>query len=169
MKKIFDHLLLLGIAISLAACNNPTSGTPDNGATMKDTTEFDLVEAKAWIQDELIKFSEDFRKGDTIALASYYSSDAYVMPPGMEALTKKDVASMWGFVLRMGIKDMKLKVNEVLGNDDLLVEIGTYEMYAENNQLAEKGKYISILKKENGTWKVHRDIWNTDMPMEAAK
>lgn len=42
-------------------------------------------------------------------------------------------------------------------------------MYGDNNVLLEKGKYMSALKKENGTWKIFRDIWNTNASPAPAK
>ena len=65
----------------------------------------------------------------------------------------------------MGVKDIQLNVTEVLGDEDMLIEIGTYEMFGDNNVVLEKGNYLSVLKKENGTWKVHRDIWNRNSPL----
>jgi ketosteroid isomerase-like protein len=28
----------------------------------------------------------------------------------------------------------------------------------------DRGKYITVWKKQQGQWKLHRDIWNTSMP-----
>ncbi len=33
----------------------------------------------------------------------------------------------------------------------------------------DKGKYIVVWKKENGDWKVWRDIWNSDNPPPPSK
>ena len=147
----------------MLSCNNSTSHTKEAEAS------FDLAKETEWVKNEVIKFSGDLKKGDSTAMASYYSSDAIAMPPGMESVMKKDIASMWGEAMRMGVKDIKLTVTGVEGNQDLLLEMGTYEMYGDNNVLLEKGKYMSALKKENGKWKVFRDIWNTNTPPAPVK
>jgi ketosteroid isomerase-like protein len=69
----------------------------------------------------------------------------------------------------MGIKDFKLTTHDVVGSEDLLVETGSYEMYGDKNAVIDKGKYVVAWKKENGNWKLYRDIANTSMPMARSK
>ncbi len=69
----------------------------------------------------------------------------------------------------MGIKDIKITTDDVIGNGDVLGETGKYEMYADNNKLVDKGKYVVLWKMENGEWKLYRDIWNTSMPAAPSK
>lgn len=158
MRKLNLYVVILTTAYFILACNTPTSNSK------KSEVSFDLSKETELIKNEVTKFSNDLKKGDSTALAAYYSSDAIVMPPNMESVVKKNIASMWGEAIRMGVRDIKLNVTEVKGNEDLLLEVGTYEMYGDNNRLLERGKYISALKKENGAWKIFRDIWNTNIP-----
>lgn len=151
------YVVLSTTAYFIFACNNPSSDT-------KETGTFDLSKETEWVKNEVKKFSNDLKKGDSTALATYYSSDALVMPPNMGSVIKKDIVSLWGEAIRMGVKDIKLNITEVSGNENLLLEVGTYEMYGDNNMQLEKGKYMSALKKENGSWKVFRDIWNSNEP-----
>jgi ketosteroid isomerase-like protein len=37
-------------------------------------------------------------------------------------------------------------------------------MKVEGGKVVDRGKYIVIWKREQGQWKLHRDIWNTSMP-----
>ena len=37
-------------------------------------------------------------------------------------------------------------------------------MFVGDKVSAEKGKFIVVWKEENGKWKMHRDIWNSDAP-----
>ena len=41
---------------------------------------------------------------------------------------------------------------------------GRIEDLREVAKIADKGKYIVIWKKEDGKWKIHRDLSNTDLP-----
>lgn len=163
MRKLPLYVVILTTAYFILGCNNSSSNAKENEVS------FDLAKETEWVKNEVMKFSNDLKKGDSTALSSYYSSDAMAMPPNMESVMKKDIASMWGQAIRMGIKDIKLNVTEVKGKEDLLLEVGTYEMYGDNNVLLEKGKYMSALKKENGTWKIFRDIWNTNALPAPAK
>jgi len=47
---------------------------------------------------------------------------------------------------------------------DQIIEIGRYTLYGANDAQMDAGKYIVIWKQENGDWKLHRDIWNTNTP-----
>jgi ketosteroid isomerase-like protein len=69
---------------------------------------------------------------------------------------------------KMGIRNVKLTTTEVMGGKDAVVETGTYEILGDKASL-DKGKFIVVWKEENGKWKMHRDIWNTDMPAAPAK
>lgn len=163
MRKLNLYVVILTTPYFIQACNTPSSNTKESEVS------FDLIKETEWVKNEVTKFSNDLKKGDSTALAAYYSSDAIAMPPNMESVMKKDIASMWGEAIRMGVRDIKLNVTEVSGNKDLLLEVGTYEMYGDNNMVLESGKYMSALKKESGVWKVFRDIWNTNAPPVSTK
>ena len=63
-------------------------------------------------------------------------------------------------------KSAKLEIVEVEGMGGTAYEVGKYTLYAEGDQMLDTGKYVVIWKKqEDGQWKLHRDIWNTSMPM----
>jgi ketosteroid isomerase-like protein len=42
-------------------------------------------------------------------------------------------------------------------------------MFAADNKSLDKGKYVAVWKKENGTWKMYRDIWNSNMSAATTK
>ena len=67
------------------------------------------------------------------------------------------------------MKDVKLVVDDISGNQDQIAETGNYEIYAAENKLLDKGKYVVVWKPVNGVWKMYRDIWNTNMPAAPAK
>jgi ketosteroid isomerase-like protein len=62
-----------------------------------------------------------------------------------------------------------LTTEEVMGGPDVVVETGTYEILGDKAVSFDKGKFIVAWKKENGKWKMHRDIWNSSNPAPAAK
>ncbi len=71
--------------------------------------------------------------------------------------------------MRMGVKDVKLITDDISGNADIISETGRYEIYADENKLLDKGKYVVVWKPENGGWKMYRDIFNTSMPAAPPK
>jgi hypothetical protein len=62
---------------------------------------------------------------------------------------------------------VKVMAEEISGNEENVVEVGTYEILNDKNESFEKGKFIVVWKQENDTWKIHREIWNTDTSQQS--
>ncbi len=155
---------MTAVVVSLTACNEPKSDNSTNMSTKDSTSNFSLADAKTEIEADNAIFASDVKKGDSAALAEHYHSDAQFLMPNSEPVMRSNMAATMGGMLRMGIKDVKLTLLDLTGNDDLLLETGTYEMYGDKNSLLDKGKYLVGWKKENGKWKIYRDMINTSMP-----
>jgi hypothetical protein len=54
---------------------------------------------------------------------------------------------------------------DVAASGDIGYTAGTYQLTM--NGASDRGKYVEVWKKENGTWKATRDIFNSDMPPAA--
>ena len=162
MKLLKTILLICSSIFFFTSCNTSSDNT-GKAESPKDSTGFDLSKAKSVVLDMDAKFSEAVRKGDSATMASEYADDAMVFPPNSEAIKKEGIASLWGGVLRMGVKDFKLTTDDVTGNADMLAETGRYEVLGEGNKSLDKGKYVVTWRNYNGTWKIFRDIWNTSI------
>ncbi len=110
-------------------------------------------------------FMSAFNAGDAAALAMLYTNDGQLLPPnsGMVSGTEA-IRQFWQGAMDMGIKTAKLEIAEVKGLGRLAYEAGTYQLFLEGDQLADRGKYLVIWKKEEGAWKLYRDIWNSSQP-----
>ena len=162
MKKIL--LFFITAATVTTACNEPQSDKRTTMSTTDSTTSFSLADAKTAIEADNAIFAADVKKGDSAALAEHYHSNAQFLMPNSEPVMRANMAATMGGMLRMGIKDVKLTLLDLTGNEDLLLETGAYEMYGDKNTLLDKGKYLVGWKKENGKWKIYRDMINTSMP-----
>jgi ketosteroid isomerase-like protein len=170
MTKSFHKLIVAVTVMSIVACNNASSDSKTADATeKKETPAFDLATAKTAIEAENAKFMEAFKKGDSAGAAANYAQDALIMPPNGEPVAKSNIAPLWGSFIRMGVKDVKLVVDDIAGNADIISETGHYEIYAAENKMLDKGKYVVVWKPENGSWKMYRDIFNTSIPAAPAK
>ena len=58
---------------------------------------------------------------------------------------------------------------DVWGTADLLTEEGEVTMFTKDGQQIDKGKYLVVWKKEDGKWKLFRDMFNSNLPPPAAK
>ena len=114
------------------------------------------------------RFMTLFADGDLAGVCTLYTEDAMVMMPGMPALSHRSgVATFLGAVESLGVKQAKLATEEVEAMGDTAWERGNYELKLGNGTVADHGKYIVIWKLRNGTWELHRDIFNTDRPPPA--
>ncbi len=166
MRNVFRTALIATVFIF--ACNNPS--TTDNPTATRDSASHDDDESvKAYIRKEASNWGEEVRRGDSTAMAAHYASDAMVMPSNSEPVKGNDILKFWGSVVRMGVKDLKLNITDISGTGDVYAETGTLELFGADNKSLDKGKYVVVWKKENGHWKMYRDIWNSNLPAPRSK
>lgn len=158
MKQSILSFLVIALTVTLfTSCSNEAAKT--------ETAAFSLDSAKAAIAASNKNFGDSWATGDSAMFAGCYTSDAVVSAPNMPALTgTASVTAFFNEGYKWGIRNIAIKTSEVFGGKDCVVETGTYELIMENNVSADKGKYIVMWKEENGKWKMHRDVWNSDLP-----
>ena len=166
MRNVLKTALIV-TAVSFAACNNPSA--TDNAIATKDSTSNADESVKAYIRKEALNWGDEVRRGDSTAMAAHYASDAILMPPNSEPVEGNDIVKFWGSIVRMGVKDLKLNITDISGDGDVYAETGTLELFGANEKSLDKGKYVVVWKKENGNWKMYRDIWNSNLPAPSAK
>ncbi len=111
------------------------------------------------------RFMDAFSRGDAEGLASLYTDEGQVLSTGNDVITgKAGIQEFWQALVEMGIKSAKLETLELNEYTDTAVEVGKYTLGGEDGQVLDRGKYIVIWKREDGQWKLHRDILNTSMP-----
>jgi ketosteroid isomerase-like protein len=151
MKKL---LLAAFIATSLFACKSETKAP------------FDLANAKKEIEAANQEVSNFMAKGDSVGLASCYGTDGALLLNNMPAVKgQANLVKAWGGFINSGIGAIELNTTEVWGDENYITEDGTYVLKAKDGTQLDKGKYLVLWKKENGKWKFHRDISNSDLPV----
>jgi uncharacterized protein (TIGR02246 family) len=122
-------------------------------------------DVRAAIEAASKQFVAAFAKGDAAQLASMYTADAQAFPPNSDIVRGRDaIRKLWQGVLDAGIKSAPLTTLEVEAHGDTAHEVGTYAMRVEGGKQVDHGKYIVIWKREQGQWRLHRDIWNSSAP-----
>jgi ketosteroid isomerase-like protein len=151
MKKLLFSAL---IASSLLACQSATKPA------------FDLANAKNEIEAANQEIAQFMSKGDSAGMASAYSTDGSVMLNNMPSIKgKAPLTSVWGGFIRAGVQKIQLTTLEVWGDENYITEEGTFVIKTKEDAQIDKGKYIVLWKKEDGKWKLHRDISNSDLPL----
>jgi ketosteroid isomerase-like protein len=165
MKKNLLSVLVLGVSAFLFSCNNEGAKT----ATIV-SDGFNLDTVKAAIATSNITFGSGFASGDSANFVSHYTSDACINPSNMPKICgTAGITAYFNGGYKMGIRAIKITTSEVFGGKDGVTETGTYEMFVDKNVSVDKGKYMVLWKLEGGKWKMHRDIWNSDLSAPAAK
>ena len=165
MKRIFLPFATI-VAVLLFSCNSETAKTTESAAA----SSFSLDSAKAAIAASNASFGNCFANGDSATFIKLYSSDACINPSNMPKICgPQGITAFFNGGVKMGIHNIKLTSTEVMGGKEGVTETGVYEMMADKGVSLDKGKYMVLWKEENGKWKMHRDIWNTDMPAAPAK
>jgi ketosteroid isomerase-like protein len=77
---------------------------------------------------------------------------------------REAIARMWQAVIDSGVKGVTLTTLEVEAAGDIACEVGTYRLTGDGGTVLDAGKYVVVWKKEDGAWKLHRDIWNSSVP-----
>jgi uncharacterized protein (TIGR02246 family) len=109
-------------------------------------------------------FMARFNSGDPAAVAALYTGTGQVLPPNGDFVTGQEaIQGFWQAVMDMGIKQAKLETGEVEAHGDTAIEVSTFTLRGGDGQLLDQGKYIVIWKREDGQWKLHRDIFNSSM------
>ena len=104
-------------------------------------------------------------------MRAYYAEDAVVLPPNGPSVQGWAEMGSW-FASAPSISDFKPEIIEVDGRGDLAYVRGKYSMMitlpGASEPVKDTGKYIEIWRKQtDGSWRVIRDIFNSDLPLPA--
>ena len=118
------------------------------------------------------KFIEDVNRGDAGAGAAAYTDDAIIMPPNEPATVGKQAIekSLAEIGSQLQASNFQLSILEVDVQGDTTIVRGTYSssftVPGTNAPMEDRGKTLNVWKRQaDGSWKLHRDIWNSNMPI----
>lgn len=124
-----------------------------------------LDAAKKGIDKGNAALSEAVDKHDAAAMAALYTTDAVVFPPDQSPISgRAAIEEFWKGSLVAGVSKVQLTTTDVERSGDLAVESGTFAMTVKpsgKEAQTAHGKYVVVWKhQKDGSWKLHRDIWN---------
>jgi ketosteroid isomerase-like protein len=129
-------------------------------------SEFNLETAKAEIEEANKNFMALVAAGDSVGLANAYTTDAKFMSAGAPSVVGRvNIQSAIAGMVNSGITKVDLRLENVYGTEDLIAEEGELSLFVGDEEVAIE-KYIVLWKKEDGKWKLFRDIFNSNLPIE---
>ena len=118
------------------------------------------------------KFMEDVNRGDAAAGAAAYTDDAILMPHNHSPLEGKQAIEKYLAEIgsQLQASNLQLSISEVDVQGDTTIVRGTYSssftVPGTNAPMEDRGKTLNVWKRQaDGSWKLHRDIWNSNMPI----
>ena len=126
-----------------------------------------MTTARDSIEAILKTFTKSLNGGDAAGVAAHYTDDAALLPPDAARIDGREgIQGAWQALIDADVRDVVLTTEEVDVFGDVANEVGTIRATApgENGGRVQwVGKYVSVWKRGgDGTWRLHRDIWNFD-------
>jgi ketosteroid isomerase-like protein len=112
------------------------------------------------------RFEDGFNRGDAAGAArQFYTRDARILPPGAGIVQGRDrIAQFWAAAAaapEMGVRRVELSTLDLQPLGDWVYTIGRAMLTLAGGQRVTP-KYVVVWKQEDGAWRRHVDIWNTD-------
>ena len=122
---------------------------------------------KAAVQAAAKDFSAATVAKDSPRLGMMYAKDAIAFPPNSEMVTGREaIQAFWKGFMDGGMT-ASIEAVEMENAGNLGFDTGTYKILGADGKEVDHGKYVVVWKKEGGSWKLYRDIWNTSVPAPA--
>jgi len=131
---------------------------------------FDMEAAKKAIEKSNNMYMDLFAKSDSIGLANLYTKDAKFMIANSESVVgRSNIQSSFAGFINSGAGKIELTTNDVWGDENMLVSEDNWKLFMQDGTEIDHGKSMVIWKKEDGEWKLFRDIFNSDMAVPTSK
>lgn len=109
-------------------------------------------------------FEHLFRQGDMAGVAGFYSDNAMLLPAGSDLIEgRQAIEAYWQEAIGTGIRSIKIDLMELEQRGDLATEVSRYTMLDAKEAVVDHGKGIMIWKHDGNAWKMHRDIWTSNL------
>ena len=161
MNRIPTLFFLIAFSGFTVCCENKNTTSVEIESEI-----FDLDAMKKLIKEKSDQFTQAHITGDTAFLNAIFSSDARVNPPNSDVITGYAAIAAGNLEwVNYGIVEFNETSTFFYGNEEYLIDEGTYYLRYGNENTIDSGKYINIWKNEDGEWKIFSNIWNSSLPL----
>lgn len=165
--SLFYSVALISLTI-LISCNNS-----DNSKLTTDIIGNQVVDMEI-IKNEIDEANREyvgfFNAGDSKGLANMFTVDAKSLEPNQPSfIGRNKIENNFANIMNDGAIKLEVTTLGLWGDEKMLAEEGIYIFLGKDENVLDKGKYITLWKKENSEWKLFRDCVNSDLPVESSK
>lgn len=124
------------------------------------------ADLRSEIEDANARFTEAFNRQDAEAVSQFYTEDCSMMPAGSDVVQgKADVKKVINSFFQTDVGSVVIKIDEVGPSDatDTLYERSHYTFFDMKGNIIDKGKHVVVWKKVTGEWRLHIDIFNSNI------
>lgn len=117
---------------------------------------------EAAIKAENARFAQAYGQGDYAAIGRLYTKDGALLPPGGGKITGAAAITEYFSKQHVGARSdtVSFANYEFYGDDQTVTEVSDAEIRDADGTLKYSGKQTLIFLKQDGVWKLHRDMWN---------
>jgi uncharacterized protein (TIGR02246 family) len=172
--RVHTSFLAVAPLLIVAACTAKKDAATSNDTAVASAPPSTMVTDESAVRRAIdsanTRFLDALTRGDTSAAVANYAPDAVVMFSNEGAWRGADAVrkGFAGMLSQVAVKDGHATTDDVMVAGDLALETGHYEwtlVPKGGKELKDKGKYLTAWKRQpDGSWKIVRDISNTDLP-----
>jgi len=125
------------------------------------------MDATTGIHEGNERFREAVVSADSAGMPGLYTRDAVVLPPNGNAVQGPEaIEKFWATAFEAGITEARPVTTEVIEMGDYALEVGEYTVLA-GAKVLDRGKIMVLWRRVDGAWRMHRDTWNSSLPLQA--
>lgn len=135
-----------------------------NTNTNQNDQTFSLGSVKEAIQEKNQLFAAAMAKGDAAGVAACYTIDAEFMAPGAPSIQgRTNIQTAIAGYIAQGFTEYTVLATIVYGNIEVVGVQEAYTLSQPGGVNKDIGKSIQLWKQEDGSWKIFRDCFNSDL------
>jgi uncharacterized protein (TIGR02246 family) len=126
-----------------------------------------MTVADTTLQQRLDEVGSVLTSGDADRTADLYTRDGQLLPPGSDLVTGREaVADFWRGVVDSGVETIDIEPLDVDVHGDAAVRVGLATLSDATGGTVDELKFIEVWKRDGEEWRIHRDIWNSNVEDE---
>jgi len=149
-------VLPLAVLQPVAAIHAAPAPEPQAAAAPAPGIGSDDFKAIAAVYDE---WKSAVRRRDAQAISLLYTADGMVVTPASPSVRgRQALAELNQYYFDFGVAAIEVHTQEMYPVDDMVCELGTAEAFTGSGKVLSANRYMTLWKKEEGKWRVHRDF-----------